>query len=81
MVDYMVKVTECEPLPGFRLRVACSDGSRGVFDMSKYVTRGMFREVNTPERFNMVRLVFGVPTWPGDIDIAPERVRSDMVAA
>lgn len=22
---------------------------------------------------------FGVPTWSGDIDIAPEHVRSDMV--
>jgi len=25
-----------------------------------------------------VRLAFGVPSWPGDIDIAAERVRSDM---
>lgn len=23
-------------------------------------------------------IAFGVPSWPGDIDIAAERVRSDM---
>lgn len=77
-VDYLIKITECKPLPGYRLAVTCSDESKGVFDMSKYVTRGMYREISTPVLFNTVRLVHGVPTWPGDIDIAPERVRSDM---
>lgn len=77
-VDYLIKVTECKPLPDYRLAVTCSDGAKGIFDMSGYMTHGMFREVNTPSLFNAVRLVHGVPTWPGDIDIAPERVRSDM---
>lgn len=31
-----------------------------------------------PQTFDRVRLAFGVPSWPGDIDIAAERVRSDM---
>lgn len=80
-ISYLVKVVRCEPLSGYRLRVACSDGAEGVFDMSGYMTRGMFREVGTPEKFAAVRLVAGVPTWPGGIDIAPERVRSDMIPA
>lgn len=70
---------ECEPLPGYRLKVRCSDGASGVFDMSKYLERGAFKQLKALDVFNAVHLVFGVPTWSGDIDIAPEHVRSDMV--
>ena len=80
-VDYMVKVTACEPLPGYMLRVSFSDGARGVFDMSGYVGRGAFKSIASPDVFDRVRVVFGVPTWPGDVDIAAERVRSDMILA
>lgn len=80
-IDYLIQVTECEPLPGYRLKVKCSDGVSGVFDMSKYLERGMFKRLKDTSAFNAVRLVFGAPTWPGNIDIAPERVRSDMELA
>ncbi|OZG64001.1 DUF2442 domain-containing protein [Bifidobacterium eulemuris] len=80
-VDYGVKVVECEPLPDYRLKVKCSDGTSGVFDMSSYMDRGVYRQIRSPKVFNDVRLIFGVPTWLGDIDIAAERVRSDMTVA
>lgn len=37
-----------------------------------------FKPLKDPQTFDRVRLAFGVPSWPGDIDIAAERVRSDM---
>lgn len=80
-LDYLCDVTECEPLPGYRLRVRCSDGASGVFDMSGYVDRGMFRALRDERVFSRVRIVAGAPTWPGGIDIAPELVRSDMTPA
>ena len=43
-IDYLIKVIECEPLPGYRLKVRCSDGASGVFDMSKYLERGAFKQ-------------------------------------
>ena len=66
-IDYSIKVTQCEPMPGYKLKVTCSDGATGIFDMSRYVDRGMFKQLKDPQ-----------PSWPGDIDIAAERVRSDM---
>lgn len=77
-VDYLCDVTTCEPLPGYKLKVTCSDGSAGIFDMSGYVDRGMFKPLKDIALFNRVRIEAGAPTWPGNIDIAPERVRSDM---
>lgn len=51
-IDYSIKVTQCEPMPGYKLK--------------------------DTQTFDRVRLTFGVPSWPGDIDIAAERVRSGM---
>ncbi len=31
--------------------------------------------------FRSVRLVAGAPTWSNGMDIAPERIRSDMTVA
>ena len=77
-IDHSIKVTQCEPMPGYKLKVTCSDGATGIFDMSRYIGRGMFKPLKDPQTFDRVRLAFGVPSWPGDIDIAAERVRSDM---
>ena len=71
-IDYSIKVTQCEPMPGYKLKVTCSDGATGI------VERGMFKPLKDTQTFDRVRLTFGVPSWPGDIDIAAERVRSDM---
>ena len=77
-IDYSIRVNSAQPLPGYRLKVICSDGASGIFDMSKHLDKGELRKLNDPAEFAKVRLVSGVPTWPGDIDIAAERVRSDM---
>ena len=33
-IDYSIKVTQCEPMPGYKLKVTCSDGATGIFDTS-----------------------------------------------
>lgn len=78
---YLCDVTECRPLPGYRLQMKCSDGAAGIFDMSGYLDHGMFKALRDDALFSQVRLVAGAPTWPGNIDVAPERVRSDMIPA
>ena len=60
-IDYSIKVTQCEPMPGYKLKVTCSDGATGIFDMSRYVDRGMFKPLKDPQTFDRVRLAFGVP--------------------
>ena len=60
-IDYSIKVTQCEPMPGYKLKVTCSDGATGIFDMSRYIDRGMFKPLKDPQTFDRVRLAFGVP--------------------
>lgn len=78
IIDYSIRVNSVQPLPGHRLKVTCSDGASGIFDMSEYLDKGVFRKLHDPAEFAKVKLVSGVPTWPGNIDIAAERIRSDM---
>ncbi|PLS31662.1 hypothetical protein Uis1B_0483 [Bifidobacterium margollesii] len=80
-LDYLCEVTEVKPLDDYKLRVTCSDGATGIFDMEKYLDHGEFRALREPGMFKSVRIVAGAPTWSNGMDIAPERVRSDMVVA
>lgn len=80
-LDYLCEVTEVRPLDGYKLHVTCSDGASGIFDMTKYLDQGAFQALRDPSMFRSVRLVAGAPTWSNGIDIAPERIRSDMTVA
>ena len=51
-IDYSIKVTQCEPMPGYKLKVTCSDGATGIFDMSRYIDRGMFKPLKDPQTFD-----------------------------
>lgn len=81
ILGYLCDATEYRPLPGYRLQVKCSDRVAGIFDMSGYLDHGMFKALRDEVLFSQVRLVAGAPTWPGNIDVAPERVRFDMIPA
>ena len=78
-IPYCIHVTELETLPDYRIRVAFEDGKRGVYDMTHLLDKGVFRSLRDPDVFNAAWLAFGVPNWPGDIDIAPERLWTDCV--
>ena len=49
-----------------------------MFDVTPYLDKPAFRPLLDPDTFRRVRIVAGAPTWPDGIDIAPERIRSDM---
>ena len=69
-IDYSIKVTQCEPMPGYKLKVTCSDGATGIFDMSRYIDRGMFKPLKDPQTFDRVRLVRGVQERTGRVPVS-----------
>jgi hypothetical protein len=78
----LTKVTGIERLGGFRLHIAFSDGSAGVYDFSSMVQEpGSSRAPLRDESyFARVFLEFGALTWPNGFDIAPEWLRREMSA-
>ncbi len=71
-----VKVVK--PGPDYKIYVETEDGRKGVFDMSPYLERGVFRELKDINYFNQVGILFGAVTWPNEQDIAPETLTEEM---
>lgn len=75
------RITSLEPRPRYRLWVRFEDGVEGEADLSDVAGRGVFqRWIDHPGEFERVSLdpVSGAPTWPGDLDVAPDRLYHEV---
>jgi hypothetical protein len=70
----VIRIVSVEPLPGYRLKVAFSDGLSGVFAVEPERRSGVFLKLLDPQVFNAVTVNtdFGCVEWPGGIDLCPE---------
>jgi hypothetical protein len=71
-------VTKVEPLPDYRLYVEIADGRKGVFDLTPYLDKGVFKELKEVSYFNQVGILYGAVTWPNEQDIAPETLLAGL---
>lgn len=71
-----VKVVK--PLPGYKIYVEIEDGRKGIFDVSPYLEKGVFRELKDVNYFNQVGILLGAVTWPNEQDIAPETLLEEL---
>lgn len=82
MVEYRVVAVGARP--EYRLWVRFADGVDGEADLSDLAGRGVFRRwTEHPEEFSQVQVdaVSGAPTWPGDLDVAPDRLHAELAAS
>ncbi len=69
------RVTSVKALENFALWVEFQDGTAGTVEMRDFVhaaDAGVFAGLADPDRFAEVHVDFGVVTWPGEIDVAPD---------
>jgi hypothetical protein len=83
---FMQKVVFVKALPGSKLEVAFSDGTRGTVELRDRLFGPVFEPLKDPNFFNQVRVdEFGVVCWPNGADLAPdalyERLKSVHSAA
>ena len=73
-------VTHVRPLADFRLEVKFADGTQGLVDMARLLARdcGVFEPLREPALFNQVFVDDGVVTWPGGLDLAPDRMHEEL---
>jgi Protein of unknown function (DUF2442) len=75
----VLRVTEVEPLDGYRLRVSFNDGVVREIDCS-FLLRGSLGEpLRDPDYFRQVRVDQEARTivWPNGLDPAPELLHGD----
>jgi len=74
----MGKVVSVEAIENHRLRVSLSDGRKGIFDVSSYVDKGIFRELRDPQYFRRVRVAYGGVMWPHEQDFSAETIECEL---
>jgi hypothetical protein len=74
----MIKVISVEPMENYKLKITLSDNRKGVFDVSPYLDRGVFKELKDPKNFRRVYLAYGTVVWPHELDIAPETIEMEL---
>ncbi|MGD0230244.1 MAG: DUF2442 domain-containing protein [Syntrophorhabdales bacterium] len=74
----MVKVISVEPMDNYKLTIELSNGRKGVFDVSPYIDKGVFKELREPAYFRSVRPAFGGIMWPHEQDFSPETVDCEL---
>ncbi len=73
-------VTEVNVVDDRAIHVRFKDGLEGDVRFGANFFRGVFSHLTDPYRFRDVGVVGGVVTWPGELDIAPDRLHHDIAA-
>lgn len=85
-LPFPINVVRVEPAGGHRISLDFEVGpdgesASGVFDVGPYLEWPAFAPLRDPARFRKVRVENGTATWPGEVDIAPERLYTGCVGA
>ena len=69
------RLLKVKPLPNYELEVEFNDGVHGIVEMAKLIMSdkaGVFAALKDKGIFNKAHLEYGVVTWPGEVDLAPD---------
>jgi hypothetical protein len=74
----MHKVILVEPRDNYTLFIKLSNGKLGEFDVSGYLNKGIFKELQDSSYFKQVRLGFGGVVWPHEQDFSADTIEAEM---
>ncbi len=71
-------VTAVEPKQHLVLKVKFEDGLEGSVKFKPSHLTGVFEKLKNEEYFKQVFISYGAVTWPGELDIAPDAMHSEI---
>lgn len=74
-------VIDFEIMSNHRIKVKLSNGKEGIFDVTPYLEKGIFKELKDYNYFKRARIEFGTITWPNEQDFSPETIEIKMEPA
>ena len=75
------RVQKVRALAAYRLQVTFLDGLSGIVDVSEFVASpdaGVFASLRDPTLFGQAYVEYGVVTWPGELDLAPDAMHAEI---
>ena len=71
-------VTSVKPEQHLTLKVKFSDGLQGAVYFKPSHLTGVFESLKDEKYFNKVFVDHGVVTWPGELDLAPDAMHTEI---
>lgn len=71
-------VTSVKPKQHLILQVKFSDGLQGIVRFKPSHLTGVFESLKDEQYFNQVFVDHGVVTWPGELDLAPDAMHTEI---
>ena len=72
------RVTDMELVGDRSMKVCFLDGTEGIVRFEPGFFHGVFAHLVDPERFAEAQVEMGAVTWPGELDLAPDRMHDDI---
>jgi hypothetical protein len=73
-------IVEVIPKPGYRLFVRFRDGLEGLVHLRREQLTGALEPLRDERFFEKVFIADGAVAWPGEIDLAPDALYTDVAA-
>ena len=79
--DHVDDVKTVKALPDYCLEVEFMDRTSGTVHMKNLIfggKAGVFAKLKDKDLFNRVSVQYGVTTWPGELDLAPDAMYAEF---
>lgn len=73
------RIIAAEPIQDHKLSLIFSNGEKGIFDCSRLLNFGIFKELKNPSYFNKVKVCDGTVVWPNEQDICPDTLYLESI--
>ncbi len=77
----MPDVIDFEILPDYKIKITLSTGKTGIFDVTPYLDKGIFKELRDYDYFKRAKIQFGTIVWPNEQDFSSETIEIKMKKA
>ncbi len=71
------RVSKASAANNYQLNLVFTNGEHGVFDCSKMLDFGVFKELRNKHYFKQVKVIDGTVVWPNEQDICPDTLYLD----
>jgi hypothetical protein len=71
------RIKAVTPKDDYKLMLVFTNGEKGVYDCSRLLDSGVFKELKDINYFKKVRVVHGSVAWPHEQDICPDTLYID----
>jgi len=74
----MPDVIDFQILEDYKIKINLSNGKIGVFDVTPYLEKGIFKELKEYNYFRRAKIEYGTLTWPNKQDFSPNTIELKM---